>query len=88
VSEHGETEFGFSGIAGFDQKQAEALERVRSNKRGFLLFTIEDEPDRIVTRFIGSFDGPLGKPFLSNVIETAYEAMVSFMETTDDDDEL
>jgi hypothetical protein len=81
---------GSSGVAGFDQRQAEALERLRTNKRGFILFTLGDSESSQVLRmqYIGSVDDTTSILFMAMIVETLHMAMkeAGAFETDEDDD--
>lgn len=80
-------EHGFGGVAMFDQRQAEAINRLRDNKRGFVLFTIADADDNTLSmKYVGSMDDRLGPTFLISIIETAREALAGYVEDSESDE--
>jgi len=86
MSEH--HEFGEGGIANFDQRQAEALERLRSNRHGFVLFTIEDgDESKIALKYVGSMDERYSKAFLLGIMEIAEAGLRAAIEIEEDDED-
>jgi hypothetical protein len=70
-----EATHGFGGVAAFDQRQAEAIKRLRKNRHGFVLFTIEEADDaKLRMKYVGSMDDRLAMPFLATIVETCVEA--------------
>jgi hypothetical protein len=78
----------FGGVASFDQRQAEAIDRLRKNKHGFVLFTVtEAGAERIRMKYVGSMDNRIGGAFLAGIIETAHEALTAHSEGNEEEDD-